>query len=424
MSDPLPIRPLAGPPDVSVTVPGSKSFTNRALLVAALASGSTTLTGVLFSDDTEAMLEALQRLGLEVEVDRVGEQVRAEGWDGTVPPGLACLNVRQAGTAARFLAPMLALGAGPYILDGSEQLRRRPMAELVRALRSLGVTVRASGPQGGLPLELKGGSIDGGALSISGSTSSQFLSGLLLSAPYFRDGLRLQVEDKVVSRPYLDVTGATMAAFGVDLEIDGYTCFTVRPGQRYRGTDFAIEPDASAASYFFAAAAMTGGRVRVEGLGRHAVQGDLRFVDVLERMGALVRRGSTWTEVIGRPLRGVDVDLADLSDTAPTLAAVAVSATGPTRISGIGFIRGKETDRIGSVATELRRCGIRADEEADALTIHPGRPHPAVIQTYEDHRMAMSFSLLGLVSEGIAIADPACVRKTFPNFFEVLERLR
>ena len=418
------VRPLASPPDAAVTVPGSKSLTNRALVAAALAAGPTTLTGALFSDDTDAMLTALTTLGLTASAGGPARTVQVEGWDGRVPPGPASLDVRQAGTAARFLPPMLALGRGPYVVDGSDQMRARPMAGMVTALRQLGLDVRAGGSDSRLPLELRGGPVDGGTVRLSASTTSQFLSGLLLSAPYYRRGLVLEVEGDAVSRPYLDMTRATMAAFGVDVVSDGYRRFEVPPGQRYQGTVLAIEPDATAASYFFAAAAITGGRVRVEGIGRNSVQGDIGFVDVLERMGAEVVRGETFTEVIGRPLRGIDVDMADISDTAPTLAVVATFASAPSRLTGIGFIRRKETDRIASVVAELRRCGIVAEELDDGLVVHPGIPTATVVETYDDHRMAMAFSLLGLVWDGIAVSDPACVAKTFPDYFASLERLR
>jgi len=416
------VPPLVRPPDTTVTVPGSKSITNRALVVAALAAGDSALTGVLFSDDTAAMLDALRRVGLVAVAEPAAATVSVQGLDGRPAPGPASVDVRQAGTVARFLPPLLALGTGRYRVDGSPQMRGRPLADLVIALRELGVDVRGDG----LPLDIEAaGRVRGGSVSVPGSASSQYLSGLLLSAPYFDKGIELAAEGALVSRPYVDMTVATMASFGVEVDVDeAGRRFTVRPGPRYRGTGFAIEPDASAASYFFAAAAITGGRVRVEGLGRRSVQGDLRFVDVLEGMGATVRRGETFTEVEGGPLDGVDVDLADFSDTAPTLAVTAAFARSPTRIRGIGFIRRKESDRIGNVVAELRRCGIAAEEEGDGMVISPGTPHPAVVQTYDDHRLAMAFSLLGLVADGIVIADPGCVAKTFPDFYATLDLLR
>ncbi|MGQ0745039.1 MAG: 3-phosphoshikimate 1-carboxyvinyltransferase [Acidimicrobiales bacterium] len=417
----LAVRPLAAPPDVSITVPGSKSITNRALVVAALAAGRSDLSKVLISDDTDAMLRSLRRLGLRAEADIPACRVEVNGWDGRVPPGPATVDVRQAGTAARFLPPLLALGQGTYTVDGSSQMRSRPLADLVAALRELGVAVKGDG----LPLDVVAtGGVRGGQVTVGGSATSQFLSGLLLSGPYFSEGLDLIAAGHTVSRPYLALTVATMASFGVNVEVQDGRRFRVRPGQRYSGTRFAIEPDASAACNFFAAAAITGGRVRVNGLGRNSVQGDLRFVDVLERMGAEVRRTDGFIEVVGHPLEGVEEDLADFSDAAPTLAVTAAFASTPTRITGIGFIRRKESDRVGNVVAELRRCGIGAKEEPDGMVIHPGNPKPAVVHTYDDHRMAMAFSLFGLVAEGIAISDPSCVAKTFPGFFATLDRLR
>lgn len=417
----LSVRPLDSPPDVAITVPGSKSITNRSLVVAALAAGRSDLSNVLFSDDTDAMLTCLRRLGLRAEADIPACQVEVDGWDGRVPSGPATVDVRQAGTAARFLPPLLALGQGTYTVDGSSQMRSRPLTGLVAALRDLGVDVKGDG----LPLEVVAtGGVRGGKVTVGGSATSQFLSGLLLSGPYFSEGLDLVAEGHTVSRPYLAITVATMASFGVQVEVEEGRRFRVRPGQRYSGTRFAVEPDASAACNFFAAAAITGGRVRVNGLSRNSVQGDLRFVDVLERMGAEVRRTDRFIEVVGHPLKGVEEDLADFSDAAPTLAVTAAFASTPSRITGIGFIRRKESDRVGNVVAELRRCGIEAEEEPDGMLIHPGSPKPAVVRTYDDHRMAMAFSLLGLVAEGIAIVEPGCVAKTFPDFFATLDRLR
>ena len=327
-----------------------------------------------------------------------------------------------AGTAARFLPPLLALGAGPYELDGVPRMRERPLAPLLSALVALGAHVEPLGAAGHLPIRLTGGRL-GATVEVSGDISSQFLSGLLLSAPAYPDGLRVTVRGPLVSRPYVAMTLAVMRAFGAEVDEHG-DGFAVAP-TGYAARAYAIEPDASAASYFFAAAAITGGRVLVDGLGRGSLQGDLRFVDILERMGCRVRATDTETEVAGPApgeLRGVDVDMADLSDTAQTLAAVAPFASGPTRVTGIGFIRGKETDRVAAVVRELRRAGIDAEEEPDGFLIRPGTPRPARIATYDDHRMAMSFALLGLRAPGIEIDDPACVAKTYPGFFADLDR--
>lgn len=414
------IAVLERPPDVSVRVPGSKSHTNRALICAALAAGESTLDGVLLADDTEAMIQLLIDLGIDVQVDRPSRRTKILGVDGRVPDHDGVLDARQSGTTSRFVLPMLALGHGRYVLDGHQQMRARPFGDLIGALESLGARVEGDT----LPLTVFGsGGFSGGTVAIPGSVSSQFLSGLLLSAPYAADTVHIEIVGELVSKPYIDLTLATMGSFGVDVDRDGHRSFTV-PSQGYRAAEVLIEPDASAASYFFAAAAVTGGRVRVDGLGTSTLQGDLRFVDVLERMGAKVTRTDDATEVEGTGrLHGVDVDMSDISDTAQTLAAIAPFADGPVRIRGVGFIRRKETDRIAAVVTELRRLGIDVIEDHDGLTVHPGRPRPGRVETYNDHRMAMSFAILGLVAPGIEIADPACVEKTFPDFFEVLDSL-
>ncbi|MEZ5374405.1 MAG: 3-phosphoshikimate 1-carboxyvinyltransferase [Microthrixaceae bacterium] len=419
--DPLPLRRLSAPPDATVTLPGSKSLTNRALLCAGLATGRSELTGVLFSDDTEAMLAALVGLGAGVWEDRPDRRVTIEGVGGVLPSEPVTIDARQSGTTGRFLAPLVAAAPGGGVLDGHPQLRDRPMSDQLDALRALGADVQAE--DGHLPLRSTGGGVPGGRVAVSGSTSSQFLSGLLLCGPLFNHGVQVEVTDALVSRPYVDMTVAVMEAFGVAVERDAYRLVGCAGGT-YTARNYAIEPDASAASYFFGLAAMTRGRIRVEGLGRASIQGDMAFLGVLESMGAAVRQGDDWTEVVGRELHGVDVDLADFSDTAPTLAVVAAAADSPTRIRGIGFVRGKESDRIGAVITELGRLGIRATEHDDGLTVYPGSAGPEVVQTYADHRMAMAFSLLGQVSDGLAIADPGCVAKTFPEYWDTLEAVR
>jgi 3-phosphoshikimate 1-carboxyvinyltransferase len=422
--DVLVIEPLTSPPDVAVHVPGSKSLTNRALVVAALASGTSVLEGVLFADDTEAMLGALETLGIGITLDRPATRVTVEGCGGAVPPGPATIDVRLSGTTARFLAPLLGLGRGRYVLDAAAPFRARPMGPVLEAVAQLGVTVTSLGTPGHLPAALETAGIRGGRVEVAGDVSSQFLSGLLLAGPATAEGLTIELTTDLVSVPYVDLTLSTMAAFGAQVDRPDPRRFEVRPGG-YRGTRYPIEPDASAASYFLAAAAITGGRVRVAGLTADAQQGDAGFADVLAAMGAEVVRDDEGIEVRGTGhLEGIDVDLGDLSDTAQTLAAVAVFASGPTRVRGIGFIRRKETDRIGAVVTELRRLGIRAHEEPDGFLIEPGEPQPGRVRTYDDHRMAMSFALLGLVAPGIEIADPGCVAKTFPTYFDVLEQLR
>lgn len=430
---PLTIEPLDARPDATVAVPGSKSHTNRALVCAALADGRSRLDGALFADDTRAMAGALAALGIGVTADEAAETITVDGCGGQLPPGPATLDVAQSGTASRFLLAFLGVGPGPYRLDGDPQLRGRPFGPLADALRQLGVGVDGDS----LPLDVAGGRLHTGTVALSGSVSSQFLSGLLLAAPYAvpvepgapgpaapAPAVRIELTDSLVSTPYVELTLATMADFGVTVERDGYRWFAVAP-QRYRARVLAVEPDASAASYFFAAAAITGGRVRVPGLGRHTVQGDLRFVELLARMGARVTVADDHTEVEGTGhLQGIDVDMADISDTAQTLAVVATFASGPTRVRGIGFIQYKETDRVGAVVTELQRLGITARRLDDGFVVEPGVPRPGRVATYDDHRMAMSFALLGLVHPGITVENPGCVAKTFPRFFTVLDQLR
>jgi 3-phosphoshikimate 1-carboxyvinyltransferase len=408
----LAVEPLIGAPDATVRLPGSKSLTNRALVAAALAEGTSRLEGPLVADDTGAMVEGLRALGAAIRLE--GDVAVVLG--GLQPAGPVAVDARLSGTTARFLLPVLALGEGPATLDGASPLRARPMGPLLDALRSLGVVVEGDA----LPVTVRG-PMQSGTVRIPGDVSSQFLSGLLLAGP--ANGLRVELTTPLVSAPYAAMTAAVMGAFGAEVQREGEAW--VVPQGRYRARTYAIEPDASAASYFFAAAVLTGGRVTVPGLGRGSLQGDLAFVDVLERMGAVVGRGDDRTTVAaGAHLTGVDADLSELSDTAQTLAAVAVFAGSPTRVRGIGFVRGKETDRLAAVVRELRRCGVQAEETDDGFVVHPGTPQPAVVETYDDHRMAMSFALLGLRVPGIAIADPGCVAKTFPGFWDALEGLR
>jgi 3-phosphoshikimate 1-carboxyvinyltransferase len=417
------IVPLERPPDATVRVPGSKSITNRALLAAALADGTSRLRGALFADDTEAMVDCVRRLGGAVVADEAAAVLEVHGLGGRIAPGPVELDARQSGTTARFVLPLLATGQGRYLLDGSDQLRARPMGPLVTALRALGATVVDGDVAGHLPLTVDADGLPGGAVAMRGDVSSQFLSALLLSAPAMHDGLRLELTSPLVSAPYAVMTARTMAAFGVDV-VAADSEYVVRPGT-YRAADLAIEPDASAASYFFAAAAITGGRVRVAGLGRASAQGDVAFVDVLAQMGVRVSKEDGYVEVSGTgDLCGVDVDLGAMSDTAPTLAAIAPFASSPTTVRGIGFIRRKETDRIAAVVRELQRCGVDARETPDGFVVQPGLPHAARIETYDDHRLAMSFALIGLRVPGIDIADPDCVAKTFPGYFDALDQLR
>ncbi len=444
-SPPRAVSPLIAPPDAWVTVPGSKSITNRALVVAALASGRSDLRNILLADDTEVMIGALGRLGAGIEVDRAENAVIVTGTDGRIGGQaggpVVDLWAAQSGTTARFLLGLLPLGAGRYRLDGHEQLRRRPVGPLVDALEALDVRVTVDPDSGGLPLIAEvpadrpgtagpGRGTGLSSVALPGHVSSQFVSGLLLGAPCRLGGLVIELTSAPVSVPYLDMTVAVMRSFGADVDValddrGRPRSYHVEPGG-YQGRGFDVEPDASAASYFFAAAAITGGRVGVRGLHRSSIQGDVGFVDALTEMGAEVDDTAEGLSVRGpQALRGADLDLGALSDTVPTAAAVAPFASSPTRVTGVDFIRTtKESDRVAVVVAELNRMGIAATIEADGFVVQPGAPSPALIQTYDDHRIAMAFALVGLRAPGIVIDDPECVAKTFPGYFETLDQLR
>lgn len=422
-TDAVAIRAGRGPIHAVVTPPGSKSLTNRAFLLAALAAGKSRIRGALDSDDTDAMLSAIATLGATCTWSPADSSWLVVGVDGVIRPGPLTVHARDAGTVARFVAPVLAIGSGEYVLDASDQMRRRPMRTLLTGLRALGVDFESLGLSDALPIRIRAKGLAGGRLKMDGSVSSQFISALLLAGPLMTEGLEILVEN-VVSRPYIDLTLDSMRAFGARVERDGYSRFQVSPIDRYRAADFVVEPDASAASYFFAAAATTRGQVTVEGLGSKSAQGDVAFAGILERMGAsVVVTDQSISIDCRRPLHGIDVDMCDFSDLVPTLAVVAAIASSQSRIRGVGFIRNKESDRIGAVADGLRAMGSMAQEEDDGLSITPGPLHGAPIDSRGDHRIAMSFAVLGLVVEGVHIHGPGSVAKTFPGFFAALDAL-
>ncbi|MET9056308.1 3-phosphoshikimate 1-carboxyvinyltransferase [Streptomyces antibioticus] len=403
-----------------VDIPGSKSITARALFLAAAADGVTTLRRPLRSDDTEGFAEGLERLGY-----RIGRGPDAWRIDGRPEgPGVAEADVycRDGATTARFLPTLAAAGHGTFRFDASPQMRRRPLLPLTRALRDLGVDLRHEEAEGHHPLTVAAAGVEGGDVVLDAGQSSQYLTALLLFGPLTRTGLRITVTD-LVSVPYVEITVAMMRAFGVEVVREGDT-YVVPPGG-YRATTYAIEPDASTASYFFAAAALTGGEVTVPGLGRGALQGDLGFVEVLRRMGARVETGADGTTVAGTgELRGLTVTMRDISDTMPTLAALAPFASGPVRIEDVANTRVKECDRLDACAENLRRLGIDVATGPDWIEIRPGTPRGTDIKTYGDHRIVMSFAVTGLRVPGISFDDPGCVRKTFPGFHEAFALLR
>lgn len=420
----LTIKPVTGTIDALIKVPGSKSYTNRALITAALAGGASTITNALFSDDTKYMAASLNILGISVEDQQDANTFIVHGKGGTIPAKQANLFVGNAGTAMRFLTAMLTLGNGVYEVDGVPRMRQRPIQDLLDGLRQLGADVISKNNDGCPPVIIRGKGLQGGLTVVKGDLSSQYFSALLMTSPYAKKDVIIEVKGSLVSKRYVDMTMALMHEFGVQVENHDYKRFIVKSGQRYQATNYEVEGDASAASYFFAAAAITGGKVRVVGMGSNSLQGDIHFVAVLKDMGCQVTVGSNWIEVQGGELRGVDIDMGDMPDVVQTLAAVSVFAQGKTRVRNVKNMRIKETDRIAAVVNELRRMGITAVEYEDGFEIAPSPPRAAEIETYDDHRMAMSFALIGLRSDGIAIKNPECVAKTFPDYFQRLEALR
>lgn len=426
--DHLAIRPLEYPPHATIGVPGSKSLTNRALVLAALycRTRPCTLSGVLRSEDTEVMIACLQKLGFTITPSWVDATVTITAPQGTlIPAAEADLHVANSGTTMRFLTAVVALGHGRYRLDGTPRMRERPISDLLEALLQLGVRVRAENGDGCPPVVVEAAGLRGGTVRIKGDVSSQFLSALLMVAPLAGQPVTIEVEGPLVSVPYVAMTLAMMRTFGAERVIcNGHQRFHVDGPPFPRIDAYEIEPDASAASYFFAAAAITGGVVTVPGLPEHSLQGDVEFVELLARMGCTVERRPEGITVRGGTLRGINADMNAISDTVMTLAAVACFAEGPTSIRNVAHIRHKETDRLAALATELRRAGAGVEELEDGLTIQPAPLRAATFTTYNDHRMAMSLALLGLRVPDIVISNPACVGKTYPEFFADLERLR
>jgi 3-phosphoshikimate 1-carboxyvinyltransferase len=419
----LEIHPLSRPPRATLSLPGSKSLTNRALVIAALAEGESRLSGALDSDDTRHMVIALGRLGLAVAWDRPTETIRVGGRGGEIPARGAELYGGNAGTAVRFLTGLVALGRGRFTIDGDSRMRERPIQDLLDALAALGVDARSEPGNGCPPVIVEAAGVRGGEATVAGATSSQFTSSILLVAPYASRDVRLRVAGTPVGEPFVDMTLAMMRRAGAEAERRGGE-IRVRAGLRYRPGEIVIEPDATAASYFLAAAALCGGEVKVRGLGANSLQGDVEFARVLGDMGAAVRHDPDGLSVEGGTLRGIDRDFRGISDTFLTAAVLAPFASSPTLIRGIAHTRRQESDRVAAVARELSRLGVRVRESDDALEIEPSMPHGGEVETYDDHRMAMSFALIGLRVPGIRIRNPGCVAKTLPDYFERLESLR
>jgi 3-phosphoshikimate 1-carboxyvinyltransferase len=421
------IMPFRKPFAVEFTPPGSKSLTNRALVLAALAKGKTQLSGCLLAEDTLLMMECLKKLGFEVEQE--GTEITVVGLGGEIPVSSAELFCGNSGTTIRFLAAMCSLGRGRYVLDGIERMRSRPIGQLGTMLKNLGVRFEYLGEEGFPPVAILGDGLPGGISSFGNSQSSQFLSAILQVCPYARHEVKIDLEGAISSWPYIAMTMGLMDHFHCTPELyrDPKTAIPkqiIIPLEPYQGCEYAVEPDASNASYFLALAAIhPGSKIRVMGLGKNSRQGDVGFADVLHQMGAGLTFGKDFITVTGpQRLTGVDVDLTNMPDVAQTLAVTALFAQGETTMRGLGSLRVKETDRILALTTELRKLGAEVEVEGEDMTVWPvERFRAADIATYNDHRMAMSFALAGTRESGIRILDPGCCGKTYPGYFEDLE---
>jgi 3-phosphoshikimate 1-carboxyvinyltransferase len=430
MSD-VTLEPVRKAFSAEFTPPGSKSLTNRALVIAALAGGESRLSNCLFADDTQVMIESLRRLGFKMEVDENSAQILMRGEGGKIPNPEAELYCGNSGTSTRFLTAMCSVGRGRYVLDGNARMRRRPIGQLVEMLKNLGVRIGYLMEGGFPPLEVLADGLPGGMVRFGDAESSQFLSAALLACPHARNEVRIDLEGQQTSWPYVAMTMQLMDHFGSTPELyrdprTGLPRQITIPRGGYRGTDYEVEPDASNASYFLAAAALhPGSKVTIRGLGKRSLQGDVAFADVLHRMGAGLLFGPDFMTVMGAErLEGIDIDMRDMPDMAQTLAVVALFAEGDSTLRGLHTLRKKETDRIAALATELKKFNAGVEVEEDALIISPPEHlRHANVDTYDDHRMAMSFALAGTKIEHVTIRDAQCVNKTYPRFFEDLRRV-
>ena len=404
-----------------VMVPGSKSYTHRILIASALSDGICTIHNGLKSEDTILTLKALRQLGVRIDLN--DDRFVVYGTNGTIKPCTDPVYLGNSGTSMRLLTAVAALGKGNCILTGAKRMQERPIQDLIDGLKQIGVGVRAVNNNGCPPIEIKGGDIVGGSIALRCRISSQYLSALLLIAPYTKKGVEINVIQGPVSRPYVDMTVEVMERLGVGVRRDGYERFRVQGGQTYRAGSYTVEPDCSQAGYFWAAAAITGAGIKVKGTNRNSRQGDVRFVEILEAMGCKISHEKDGIKVSGKDLAAVTVDMVDMPDMVPTLAVVAAFAKGTTVIENVAHLKAKESDRLGSVVKELSKMGIEAGCSDTGMVITGGNPRGAEIDTYGDHRIAMSFALSGLKIPGIFIKDERCVEKSFPNFWEVFESL-
>jgi len=407
--------------NATITLPGSKSVTHRALVVSGLADGESVLVNALRSEDTLYTAHGLEKLDVGIFWEE--NRLHVSGNGGRLKTGEETIYVGNSGTSMRFLTALTALKIGTTLLDGNERMRTRPMADLLQSLSALGVNVNSQNGDGSPPVRIESHGLRGGMAQVRGEESSQFLSALLMVAPYALEDVCIEVTGNLSSKPYVNITREVMSAFGVEVRNEGDHSFFVRRGQRYRAREYVIEGDASNASYFFSAAAMTGGRIRVENFKPDSIQGDAGFLSLLEKMGCDVVRENHWAEVRGKKLHGIMIDMNAMPDLVPTLAVTAAFAEGKTVIRNIAHLRLKESDRLKALAEELSKMGVRVEEGKDWLAIEGGKAHGAEIETYDDHRLAMSFAVAGLVVPGIKIKSERCVDKSFPGFWETFQRL-
>lgn len=410
-----PVRAL----DADVQVPPSKSFTNRALIVAALAEGTSLLINPSKSDDSRVLVEALRKL--RVPINDIDGNLEITGTNGEFEPPTEELFVGNAGTALRFLVTFAGLAKGTTIVTGDEQMKLRPVKDLTEALRSAGIKCASS--DGFPPVQVFGGKFNGGRIDVNGSVSSQFVSSLLLTSPYAKHTVTIHVRGQIRSMPYIDMSLYVMRSFGGVIGFIEPSIYQVSNIDRYVGREFTIEGDASSASYFLAAAAITGGKVFINNLSQDSLQGDIKFIGVLTQMGCRIVPHESAIEFLGGKLRGTDIDMNDMPDCVPSLAVVAAFAEGPTTISNIGHLRYKETNRLSSLAIELSKIGARVELFPEGMTIYPGTLCGATIESYNDHRMVMSFAVAGLRIPGIRIKNPSCVSKSFPGFWNEFAKL-
>ena len=404
-----------------VTIPGSKSYTHRVLVAAALAKGESSILNGLESEDTRLTINALRQMGVEIVENK--SRWRVTGCGGRFAPNSEAIHLGNSGTSMRFLTALAALGEGRYILNGTQRMHQRPIGKLLDGLTQAGARVQAVNQNACPPVVIDGQNLAGGRIKLNCSDSSQYLSALLFIAPCTRNGLQIEVIRGPVSQPYIDMTLAVMERFGITVKRKEYSFFTVDNGQLYQPAQVIVEPDASNASYFWAAAAITGTSITVDGVHSYSCQGDVSFVEVLRQMGCVVKELNNGINVTGRLLKSIDVDMAHMPDLVPTLAMVAAFADGTTRIRNVGHLKVKESDRLNAVVTELAKMGIDVETDDSEIAIRGGNPQGAVIETYDDHRMAMSFAVAGLAVPGVFIRDETCVKKSFPSFWDVFETL-